>query len=136
MVMSHETTSTDLGKRLAAIREQRLVTQSEIAAAIGVTKACISRYESGRITIKATRLPDRARRRAPSPSCPSARADRRADADQAYASAESFSRNAGAGRRRRSRPRRVCRLAPRQPPLRIVARIATPLFDRRAEFRR
>ena len=50
-----------VGKRLATIREHRRMSPTDLAAAIGVTKACDSQYERGRITIKATRLDQLAR---------------------------------------------------------------------------
>ena len=49
-----------IGKRLAMIREHRRMSQTDLAAAIGVT-ICVCAYEHGRITITATRFDQLAR---------------------------------------------------------------------------
>ena len=45
-----------IGRRLAAIRGHRLISQAELARAVGVTKALIGHYEHGRAEIGASRL--------------------------------------------------------------------------------
>jgi transcriptional regulator with XRE-family HTH domain len=45
-----------IGKRLAAIREYRFMSQAELAQAIGVSKGLIAHYEHGRAEIGASRL--------------------------------------------------------------------------------
>ena len=45
-----------LGRRLAAIRAHRMISQSELAALVGVSKASIHRYEHGHCRIDAGRL--------------------------------------------------------------------------------
>lgn len=50
-----------MGRRLAAIREHRTMSQAELAAAIEVTRGTIWRYEHGHVRIKPSRLDELAR---------------------------------------------------------------------------
>ena len=52
---------TRIGKRLAAIREHRRISQAELAAALGVSKAAIGHYEHGRVRLTVPRLEQLAR---------------------------------------------------------------------------
>ena len=47
---------TRIGKRLAAIREHRRMSQADLAAALGVSKAAIGHYEHGRVRLTVPRL--------------------------------------------------------------------------------
>ena len=42
---------TRIGKRLAAIREHRRMSQADLAAALGVSKAAIGHYERGKVRL-------------------------------------------------------------------------------------
>jgi transcriptional regulator with XRE-family HTH domain len=50
-----------IGRRLAAIREHRMMSQSELAATIKVTRGAIWNYEHGYADIKSPRLDELAR---------------------------------------------------------------------------
>lgn len=47
---------TRIGERLAAIREHRRMSQADLAAALGVSKAAIGHYEHGRVRLTVPRL--------------------------------------------------------------------------------
>jgi DNA-binding XRE family transcriptional regulator len=47
---------TRIGKRLAAIREHGRMSQADLAAALGVSKAAIGHYEHGRVRLTVPRL--------------------------------------------------------------------------------
>jgi len=48
--------SQELGKRIAAIRKRRGITQAQLARLIGIGQTLISSYEVGRITLSAEML--------------------------------------------------------------------------------